>query len=127
MTKDSNPTQVITAREKALYAAMLTLDYRVLDEILSDNLSYVHSSGVAETREEYVAALRFGRYEYGAISRVSGGTRMLNGVAITSGVIDMLVGAEGSAKNTIRLRDVLVWAKEGETWRLLLRQATRIL
>jgi hypothetical protein len=41
-------------------------------------------------------------------------------------VIDMLVGAMGSAKGTIRLQHVLVWVKQGATWRMTLRQATRI-
>src|ERR1700735_3725369 len=37
----------------------------------------------------------------------------LGSVAITSGVIDMLVGAQGSAKGVIRLQHVLVWVAEG--------------
>ena len=50
----------------------------------------------------------------------------LGSVAITSGVIDMLVGAQGSAKGVIRLQHVLVWVAEGASWRLRLRQATRL-
>ena len=46
--------------------------------------------------------------------------------AITSGVIDMLVGAQDSAKGMIRLLRVLVWVMEGACWRLRLRQATRL-
>jgi hypothetical protein len=38
----------------------------------------------------------------------------------------MSVGAHGSAKNMIRLQHVLIWRQEAGTWRLLLRQATRL-
>jgi hypothetical protein len=65
-------------------------------------------------------------YEYGAIDIRSGSTRMFEGIAMTTGVMDMLVGANGSTKGMIRLQHVLVWRLEAGTWRLLLRQATRI-
>ena len=118
--------RTLSEREQALYAAMLASDYPVLDALLSDRVHYVHSNGVAEGKTEYLAGLRRGLYEYGDITRLSGATRLFEDVAITTGVIDMLVGAEGSAKGTVRLRHVLVWANEGAAWRLLLRQATRI-
>jgi hypothetical protein len=47
-------------------------------------------------------------------------------VAITTGVVDMLVGAKGEAKRLIRLQHVLIWREEAAVWRLLLRQATRL-
>jgi hypothetical protein len=40
--------------------------------------------------------------------------------------MEMFVGANGSEKGTIRLQHVLVWRLETGTWRLPLRQATRI-
>ena len=43
-----------------------------------------------------------------------------------TGVMEMLVGANGSAKHTIRLQRVLIWQRHNGAWRLLLRQATRI-
>jgi len=64
--------------------------------------------------------------EYGAISKANGKTWMFAGVAVSSGVTDMLAGAEGSPKNTIRLQHVLVWVVKGGVWRLPLRQATRL-
>jgi hypothetical protein len=119
-------TQIITDRENELYKAMLAFDYPALDGILSDEVSYIHSTGVVETKAEYFAAMRRGLYEYGAIEIAGSQTRMFDGVAITSGVMEMLVGANGSAKGTIRLQHVLVWRQEAGTWRLLLRQATRL-
>jgi hypothetical protein len=119
-------TQIISDRENELYQAMLAFDYPVLDSILSDEVSYIHSTGVVETKAEYFAGLRRGLYEYGAIRILTASTRMFDGAAMTSGVMEMLVGANGSAKHTIRLQHVLIWRQEAGTWRLLLRQATRI-
>jgi hypothetical protein len=119
-------TQIIADREIELYRAMLAFDYSALDEVLSDEVSYIHSTAVVETKAEYFAGMRGGLYEYGAIGILSARTQMFDGVAMTSGVMEMLVGANGSEKGTIRLQHVLVWRLEAGTWRLLLRQATRI-
>jgi hypothetical protein len=119
-------TKIIADREAELYEAMIAFDYPVLDAILSDEVSYIHSTAVVETKADYFAGLRSGLYEYGAIDIRSGSTRMFEGIAMTTGVMDMLVGANGSVKGTIRLQHVLVWRLEAGTWRLLLRQATRI-
>jgi hypothetical protein len=40
-------------------------------------------------------------------------------------MIDMVDTAHG-APYTIRLQETLVWVKEAGTWRLLVRQATRL-
>ncbi len=125
---DGDPTvlETIREREDALYAAMVALDYPALDDLLSDDLAYVHSTGVVESKPAYLAALRRGLYEYAGIMRHGGSTQAFATCAVTRGAIDMRVGAAGSAKGTIRLQHVLVWAKQGARWRLTLRQATRI-
>jgi hypothetical protein len=119
-------TQIINDRENELYRAMLAFDYPTLDGILSDELRYIHSTGVAETKAEYFDGMRRGLYEYGSITIDSNRTRLFADAAITDGVMDMLVGANGSTKHVIRLLHVLVWRREAGAWRLLLRQATRI-
>jgi hypothetical protein len=119
-------TRVITDRETELYNAMLAFDYAALNRLLSDDSLYIHSTGVVETKSEYVAGLRLGLYEYGDIKITSARTHMFDGAAMTTGVMEMLVGAKGSSKSTIRLQHVLIWRQESGTWRLLLRQATRL-
>jgi hypothetical protein len=119
-------TQLITDREDALYQAMIALDYAALDDILSDDVSYIHSTGVMESKAAYLAGLRDGLYEYGAIACISSKTMPYPRVAFTTGVIEMCVGAKGSGKSVIRLRHVLIWREEEAVWRLLLRQATRV-
>src|ERR1700712_209054 len=98
--------QTITDREAGLYQAMLGFDYSALDRILSDEVRYIHSTGVVESKAEYFAAMRRGLYEYGAIEITDTRTQLIDSVAITSGVMEMLVGANGSAKSRIRLRHV---------------------
>ncbi len=118
--------QTIRAREDDLYAAMISLDYEALNALLADDLSYVHSTGVVESKAGYLTALRQRLYEYAAITRRDGSTQIFADCAITRGSIEMLVGATGSPKAAIRLQHVLVWVRDGDQWRLSLRQATRM-
>jgi hypothetical protein len=119
-------TGVITMRETELYREMLAFDYAALEELLSDEVRYIHSTGVIEDKAGYFAGLRRGLYEYGDIKILSAETRLFEGVAMTTGVMEMLVGARGSGKTSIRLQHVLIWRQESGIWRLLLRQATRL-
>jgi hypothetical protein len=118
--------ETIANREAELYKAMLAFDYAALDRLLSDGVRYIHSTGVVETKADYFAGMRAGLYEYGDIRIISNETQVFGQAAMTTGVMEMLVGAQGSAKGTIRLQHVLIWRLESGTWRLLLRQATRL-
>jgi hypothetical protein len=126
MQADMTTQAAITQRENALFTAMVAMDFPALDGLLAADLSYVHSTGVVETKAEYLAALPRGLYEYGTITRLNGFSQIFDGVAVTRGMIDMVVGAGGSGKGLIRLQHTLVWVAQEGQWRLSLRQATRI-
>ena len=79
----------LLAAERALYDAMIALDYDALKRILSPNLVYVHSTGVAESKNRYLAALAEGLYEYETIASHDNRLRVEGNVAILNGVVDM--------------------------------------
>jgi hypothetical protein len=53
----------VVRREEAFYAALTASDAGALDEIISDDLTtFRHSTGVVDTKAEYLAGVREGRY-----------------------------------------------------------------
>jgi ketosteroid isomerase-like protein len=116
----------ILAQETALYRAMIDRDVSTLRELLADELVYVHSTAVAESKPQYLAGVANGLYEYDRIESSDVEVRLRSDMAVETGRVQMSVGAAGESKNTIRLLCVLVWVKEAGRWRLLLRQATRM-
>ena len=112
--------------ERALYRAQVAGSVDDLRPMLGANLVYIHSTGVAETRETYLAGVASGLYEYGEIGSHHTRVQVFDGVAITNGVMDMTVSAHGAAKTLIHLLFCLVWIREDNAWRLDFRQATRI-
>ena len=112
--------------EGSLYQAMIKQDFAALDRLLADDLVYVHSTAVAESKAEYIAGLKQGLYEYDHIASREVTVRGYGDVAVVNGIVDMSVSARGRVKEVIHLLFVLIWAKQAGAWRLLHRHATRI-
>ncbi len=52
----------VRAADDARYAAMIAQDFVALDRLLADDLLYTHSTAVTDTKVQYLAALRGGKY-----------------------------------------------------------------
>ena len=126
MNPDPNDAQEMAALEQALYRAMIERDLETLRSLLADDLWYVHSTGVAESKAEYLAAVAGGRYEYERIARRNVTVQVHVETAVARGEVEMSVSAAGEPKRLIRLLFTLLWVKQAGRWRLVIRQATRI-
>ena len=122
----ADPRQQLLEREAALYRAQIAGDVAAIRPLLSRDLVYIHSTGVAETHEGYLAGVVDRLYEYGSIETRERRVQVFDQVAIVTGIVDMTVSAKGAAKQMIHLRFSLIWGREDGTWRLTFRQATRI-
>lgn len=125
MQDDEVELQRVAEREGQLYAALAGEDIDAFEDIFSDDVTYIHSTSIAETKAENIAGQRHGVHRHGPTTTVSKHTRVIGEVAVTRGVIDMLDTAHAEPFH-IRLRETLVWVKEDGDWRLLVRQATRL-
>ena len=116
----------IAALEQRLYRAQIAGTAADIEPMLSSDLRYLHSTGVAETRREYLKGVADRLYEYGEIKSRMVRLNVSEDLAIQEGVVDMTVSAKGAPKKLIHLLFCLVWRREGAHWKLLYRQATRI-
>jgi ketosteroid isomerase-like protein len=118
--------QQVVETERALYRAQIAGSVERLRPMLGADLVYIHSTGVAESKEEYLAGVADGLYEYGTIESRDARLQVFADVAIMNGIVDMTVSAHGAAKQLIHLLFCLVWVRQDDAWRLDFRQATRI-
>ena len=116
----------IAVAEQALYRAMIAQDFAALDALLADDVVYIHSTAVAEDKAGYLAGVRDGLYDYGAIESSQVTVLASGDVAIQTGIVVMSVAARGAVKAPITLLFTLVWKHEQQGWRLWQRQATRV-
>ena len=118
--------QQVVETERALYRAQIAGSVERLKSMLGTDLVYIHSTGVAESKEEYLAGVADGLYEYGTIESRDTRLQVFADVAIMNGIVDMTVSAHGAAKQLIHLLFCLVWVRQDDAWRLDFRQATRV-
>jgi len=116
----------IAGAERALYRAMIAQDFAALDALLAEDVVYIHSTAVEETKQGYLDGVRQGLYDYSAIDSRDVSVRRCGEVAIQTGTVTMVVGARDAPKAPISLLFTLVWKREPLGWRLWQRQATRL-
>ncbi len=117
--------QVLEA-ERMLYRAQVAEDAILLAPLFDEGLVYIHSTGVAESKSEYLAGVVNRLYEYGWIASRDTRLQMFGDAAILNGMVDMTVSAKGAPKQRIHLLFCLVWIRRNGAWLLNFRQATRI-
>jgi ketosteroid isomerase-like protein len=115
----------VRAADDARYAAMIAQDFVALDRLLADDLLYTHSTAVTDTKVQYLAALRGGKYRYksarceGVTVRIHGTTAIVNGRGFLEVDVD---GAPKSLANAF----VNVWVRTPEGWRMTAWQSTPV-
>jgi ketosteroid isomerase-like protein len=124
LIQDVSEEAAVREAESALYEAMIAVDLDRLDRILSPDLIYVHSTGVAESKAEYLERVKASHYDYTSIASRDVTIRVHGDLAVMDGVLDMGVATGGSPTMMMKLLFVLIWTKQDGRWRLSLRQST---
>ncbi|MFM9011691.1 MAG: family 16 glycoside hydrolase, partial [Planctomycetota bacterium] len=116
----------LSAAADARVAAMAANDVAALGAILSDELRYVHSSGTADTKAEFIANLTSGTIRYVEYLQGDRTWRVpAPGVALESGRATVKVaGPSGTMRH--HLSYLATWRVEDGRWRFVAWQSARI-
>jgi len=115
---------VLEAQDRR-FAATVAADLDALGRILADDVTYTHSSGVVESRAEYLEALKSGKYRYRSMAPEERRVRVFSDVAVVTGACRVLVQASGRERD-IRLRFTEVYLRRDGAWRMVAWQSTLI-
>ena len=124
MSTDDVAAEVL-ALEDRRYRAMLDADLETLDRLCADEVSYAHSSGVRDTKQEYFAKVRSGYYVYHRIDHPVERVEVLGDTAIVVGRMTADLSVDGTPK-TIDNLSLAVWTRTSDGWRLLAYAPTRL-
>jgi ketosteroid isomerase-like protein len=122
--QSKNEKQVANAIQQ-LRKAMVDPDSVSLDKLTMASLSYGHSSGKIETKQEFISSLTSSRSDFVTIDlseqviHISGKTATTRNTFIAS-------TNDGGRPGTVKLHILMVWQKKGGSWKLLARQAARL-
>jgi hypothetical protein len=113
----------VLAAEDRRYEALLGPDLPTLERLFHERLSYAHSSGVRDTKAEYLAKIENGYYDYTRSDHPVERVDVVGDTAVVSGrmTADLLVQGEPKSLDVLALA---VWTKESGEWQLLAYAST---
>ncbi|SMG49240.1 nuclear transport factor 2 family protein [Paraburkholderia susongensis] len=110
--------------EDTRWQLLLDADVDALTDLVSDDLQFVHSSGLKDDKKHYLDAIRTGSVIYrNANSRIETVVSLGDRSFIASGAVKMEATVRGTERSLHSLF-MVVWRREQETWRLVAHQTT---
>jgi len=97
----------------------------MLQKLVDDNLTYGHSSGLIENKNEFVEKIANGNSDFVSIDLSDQTISMFGNTAIVRHTLSAETNDKGKSPGTIKLLILLVWQKESGVWKLLARQAVK--
>lgn len=119
------PADDILAAETARVDALLRADYEALDRLLSEDLTYTHSTAVLDTKAMFLESLRSGRLRYLQFRHEDPKVRVLGDVGLINTVV-RIVSVNRGQENRNHLRVTIVYAKRDGRWQMVAWQSTRM-
>jgi Domain of unknown function (DUF4440) len=115
---DPEDVRAVLAAEDRRYTAMQDADLATLDALCADELSYAHSSGVRDTKDEYLEKVRSGYYVYRRIDHPVERVVVVGDSALVVGRMTADLDVDGTPK-TIDNLALAVWTRASGQWQLL--------
>jgi hypothetical protein len=115
----------VLAAEDRRYAALLGPDLPTLERLFHERLSYAHSSGVRDTKAEYLAKIESGYYDYTRSEHPVERVDVVGDTAVVSGrmTADLLVQGKPKSLDVLALA---VWTRDTGEWQLLAYASTPV-
>lgn len=120
-----NPESRVEKAVATLRQAIIDGDSVTLMRITDPRLSYGHSAGKIENRQEFVSSLASGRSDFANMDLTNQSVIVAGKTAIVRHNLAADITDNGK-KASVRLGVMLVWHKENKEWKLLARQAFKL-
>ena len=115
----------VIAAEKGWAQAVVSKNFAKLQRVLDEDLIYAHSTGIIETKAEYLGKLKSGAQVYTAINHEKTTVRVHGDAAVAHSIV-VMQGTNASGPFDNRLMMIHTWVKKGGEWRLAAHQTTQI-
>ena len=122
----SSKEEELRLAEQGRVEALVNSDVPRLEKLLGDDLTYTHSTGIKESKAEFLHRIQSGELKYDSMQHEDGVSVHLYGDAgVLTGSSRVKVRAQSQTLN-LHIRFTEVWVKRTGTWQLVAWQATKI-
>jgi ketosteroid isomerase-like protein len=119
--------QEVTDAVEQLRKAMITADGNVLAQLASDELSYGHSGGQMQNKQEFISSFTNGDSVFVTIEISNQSITIIGNTAIVRHTLFAETNDKGKGPGCVKISILLVWIKSaGQGWQLVARQAVRV-
>ena len=105
--------------------ALISGDRAALENVAATDLSYGHSSGKVQNKAEFVEAIANGSSDFVSVAYKNQTIKVTGKTAIVRHELHAKTN-DGGKPGEAHIGVMLVWQKEGSTWKLLGRQAFKL-
>jgi len=112
------------ASEDARYAAQTGDDFAAMQKLIGDDLVYIHSSAVVDSKTSYIDSMKSGAVKYRVMRRSDVTVRTYGCIAIISGLGNFDVTVKGQDL-AVEIRFHSIWAKRDHGLQFVSWEATR--
>jgi len=121
------PEQQVMQAEKDRFAAMVKGDRAALEKLLADDLTYIHSTALLQTKDEFIKSVLAGNIDYVSIVPSESDAKVrINGTTATATGLAAVNVIDNGNNRKIRIRYTTVYANRGGAWLLQNWQSTVI-
>jgi len=125
LSVNQNDEIAVAAAVEQLRLAMVSGDRAALANIAAEQLSYGHSGGLIENKAEFVEKIASGNSDFVSITLSEQSIAISGKTAIVRQRLDAVTN-DGGKPGEAHIKVLLVWQKQGKQWKLLARQAVKI-
>ena len=111
--------------EDARYAAQTSRDFAVLQQLIGDDLVYIHSGAIVDDKAAYIESQRAGTVIYRTMKRSDVTVRTYGCLAIITGQGNFDVTLKGQ-DISVEIRFHSIWAKRAGAIQFVSWEATRV-
>lgn len=120
-TKDA-----VTAADKAWAAATVKGDEAKLNQLLADDLNYIHSTGAIDTKATFIGKLKTGEQKYFKFEHEGMDVRFYGATAVVTATANVASSTKGVVIPQNHLRFIHVWYYSKGAWQLVAHQSLKI-
>lgn len=114
----------VEALERQRFAALSRADVDQLGRWLAADLTYCHSTGVCQTRQQFLDDIRAGTLRYRSIEVLAISARTLGSAVLLNGRIAIEVEMQGQP-NRLQLVYTDAWERRNGVWQLIAWHSSR--
>ena len=115
----------VEASVESLNNSMISKNKQVMEKLVSNDVSYGHSTGAVQNKTEFMNDIMNGVVKFTAFVAENQKISLTDDLAIVRNT-SSIVGNRGDAPLNLKIGILMVWKKQGDHWELIARQGYKL-